>query len=396
MKDSFKPNHVVYIITKLELGGAQKVCLDLMSGLKQLNIPTTLITGAQGPLVNQTQQFDSVIFLRSLKREIRLRNFFLEIRNFFNLIQILRKLKKQHGSLIVHTHSTKAGLVGRWASFFARIPNRIHTVHGYGFHDHQWFFSWFIIYFLELITSFITTHYICVSERDRSTGCRLFPNFARKSSIIRASVEQKDFIGFTPSTATTWSATQQTSPIIGTVSCFKPQKNLFDLLKAFKLVYQTMLHDKRPTPLLHIIGDGEQRNTIEAWIRNEQLTDAIILLGWQKDVASWMKSWHIFAMSSLWEGLPRAIVEARLCKLPVVSYAIGGIPEVIFHGKNGLLAWPNHWRELAAHIIELLKNTDHHLRLKTFNDQLGDFDTSIMIKKHLILYKNIASKSHQL
>ncbi len=395
MKDSIKLNHVVYIITKLELGGAQKVCLDLMQGLKTKQIRSTLITGAYGPLVDEAQQFDSVIFLRSLKREVRLRNFFLEIYNFFKLIRILRKLKKQHGSLIVHTHSTKAGLIGRWAAFFSGIKNRVHTIHGYGFHDHQCFLTWTIIYFLELVTSFITTHYVCVSEKDRATGCRLFPNFADKSSIIRASVEQKNFSLYMPSTTTTWTPRQQTQPIIGTISCFKPQKNLFDLFQAFKLTFTTLQQDGFPTPLLHIIGDGEQRPIIEAWIRQENLSHAIILLGWQMDVVKWMKTWRLFAMSSLWEGLPRAVIEARLCKLPVVSYAIGGIPEVIFHEKNGLLVWPRHWRELAYHMIELLKNHDHHYRLTSFDDHLNDFDNAVMIKKHLNLYEKITAKSRQ-
>ena len=105
----------------------------------------------------------------------------------------MKKLKKQHPHLIVHTHSTKAGIIGRWAAFFAGIKKRIHTIHGYGFHAHQNKILWVSIYLIEFITSLITTHYVCVSSEDVKTGIKLFPHFSGKHSIIRAAVDWDQF-----------------------------------------------------------------------------------------------------------------------------------------------------------------------------------------------------------
>lgn len=372
---------IVYIITKLELGGAQKVCLALMKGLADRNVTAGLISGVDGVLVPETKKFETVFLLPSFKRELKIYAIFAELKTFFTLTTILKKLRKQHTSLIVHTHSTKAGIIGRWAAFFARVPYRIHTIHGFGFHAHQRLISWIFIYFCELITSLITTHFVCVSAKDQQTGTRLLPFFSKKSSIIRAAVEANPF-------KSERLAHTQKPFIIGTVACFKPQKNLFDLLKAYKLVYTTLKSVGKPTPILQIIGDGVERKAIEKWIVAEKLIDSITLLGWQENVASFMKSWDLFALSSLWEGLPCAIIEARLCKLPVVSYHIDGIPEVIFSGKNGYLEKSGNWQGLALRMLEIINDPILHKKLSFYLDNLDDFDNETMVRKHIELYSN--------
>jgi glycosyltransferase involved in cell wall biosynthesis len=383
--------HVVYILTKLELGGAQKVCLSLMEGMEKNNYTTSLITGPEGSLVSHARHFDSVFFLNNFKREISIKGLWGEIKNFFAIIATLRKIKKQHKekTIIVHTHSTKAGLVGRWAAFFARISHRVHTIHGYGFHDHQAWFIWWPVYVLELCTSFITTHFICVSNHDMQQGMKLFPRFSKKSSLIRASVAWDQF--YQPATKTKMLPLKNSSVVyIGTVSCFKPQKNILDLFKAFEAVCLMFKANNMPLPVLEVIGDGEQRPILEQWIIDHNLSNQITLLGWQKDVAIWMRGWHLFVMSSLWEGLPCSVIEARLCKLPVISYAIGGIPEVIIHGKNGYIINPSNWEGLAESMGTVLKDRLLFQSLSSCNDDLSQFDNQVMWQKHISLYCDFA------
>ena len=304
--------HVVYVLTKLELGGAQKVCLELFKGLRHDTVQTSLISGTEGVLAEEAKRFDAVYLLPSLKREVSARGLWSEVKNFIAIVRLLRRLKKPGVAMVVHTHSTKAGLVGRWAALLAGVRYRVHTVHGFGFHDHQSWLVWLPIYGLELLTSFITTHFVCVSDRDRQTGARLFPFFRRRSSIIRAAVAWDEFaVGKDTRQSTPW--------VIGAVACFKPQKNLFDLLAAFKQVHQTLVQWGEPAPRLEIIGDGPQRPALEAWIKSAGLQDSVVLVGWQHNVADWMRTWHLFALSSLWEGLPCSVVEARLSQLPVVA-----------------------------------------------------------------------------
>lgn len=385
--------HVVYIITKLELGGAQKVCLELFNGLHHANISSHLISGAHGTLSDTVKQNDHVILLDTFKREVSFTAIFNELRCFWHLIKQLYQLKKIHSTIIVHTHSTKAGLMGRWAAWFAGIQIRVHTIHGYAFHTHQSWLLWLPIYLLELITSVITTHYICVSSADVTTGAKLFPYFTRKYSLIRAAVDQQQF--YMPARTTsmdtatdTWSKNTFT---FGTIACFKPQKNLFDLLNAFALT-----HKNNPQTRLEIIGDGEQRPVIEQWIAQHNLAQAIILHGWQTEVAPIMLTWDAFALSSLWEGLPCAIVEARLLKLPVICYDTGGIKDVIVHEQNGLLYKQKDWHELGQGMITLATNRTLYTKLRTYTDNLDAFKNKHMINEHAALYKQLTTRqSHR-
>ena len=373
---------VVYIITQLELGGAQKVCLSLFKALQKAGYTAHLISGREGPLVKDISEHENVFLLPSMQREISLRSLMKELKNFWVIVKTLKQLKKQYPHLIVHTHSTKAGFIGRWAAWFARIRTRIHTIHGYGFHTHQSWFVWLPIYFLELITNFITTHFICVSAYDAQTGMRLFPGFAMKHSIIRAGVDTQQF---------SIPAFQLRAPsikkpfIFGSISCFKPQKNLIDLLRAFKQVYQTNNRAR-----LEIIGDGVQRKRLETWIATHTLSHVITLHGWQYSVAKTIKEWHTFALSSLWEGLPCAVIEARLQHLPIVSYKTGGIPEVVFDRQNGFLIEQGDWEELASRMSTLMNTHTLYRKMQHFPDNLEDFDNAHIITEHIALYKELS------
>lgn len=361
---------IVYIITKLELGGAQKVCLQLF---EQLALPTMLISGNEGTLAPHVQNNPNVILLDSFKREVSLKLVWAELKTFVNLVRQLRTLKKQHSNLIVHTHSTKAGLVGRWAAFFAGIKTRVHTVHGYGFHDHQSWFVWTPIYLLELVTSFITTHYVCVSGADVATGKKLFPRFNNKHSIIRASVDTHKFVPATRTNNSTF--------VFGTTSCLKPQKNLLDLIKAFEIVYA-----RNPNTRLEIVGDGVQRPLIEQAIKERNLQTAVTLHGWVSPVAPVMATWDCFVMSSLWEGLPCAVVEARLMKLPVISYDTGGIYEVIKSGVNGYLVPQKDWPALGQAMLRVSQDRTLQSTLASHHDSLSDFQVQTMVAQHQDLY----------
>lgn len=377
MKQS-KNKAVVYIITKLELGGAQKVCLSLFQGIDSDTINTYLISGNEGFLVNTIQNKKNSALLETFNNKLSFKNIVQEFRNFFIIIKKLRAIKKNYQTVIVHTHSSKAGIIGRWAAFFAGIKKRVHTVHGYALHHHLSFLKWLFFYMSELLTSFITTHYICVSSEDVKTGMRLFPRFAKKHSIIRAAIEWDQFSLLEEEKSI---HSSKKLFVFGTIACFKPQKNLFDLLQAFKIV-----HDSHPHTMLEIIGDGQQRTAIETWIAHHNLSHAILLHGWQESVAPLMKQWNCFVLSSLWEGLPCAVVEARLLKLPVISYDTGGIKDIIFHGQNGLLIPQKDIERLSHGMERIINDKELYNSFSDYRDNLSDFDNNIMIKNHEELY----------
>lgn len=379
-----KPAPVVYIITKLELGGAQKVCLSLFHHFTPQR-ETFLITSSEGLLTSQVKDNPRVHLMPSLKRELKISALVQEFTNFLKLAYKLRQLKKQHPNLIVHTHSTKAGIVGRWAAFFAGIKHRVHTVHGFAFHEHQNKLKWLAIYLVERITSAITTHFVCVSQADVATGTKLFRNFANKSSIIRAAVQWEKF--YIPATKATPFPAQKPF-IFGTIACFKPQKNLFDLLKAFKQTFEL-----NPNIRLEIIGDGEQRAALEAWITEHNLQRAVTLHGWQQNVAPFMLTWHSFVLSSLWEGLPCAIIEARLLHLPILSYHTGGITDVIKHHQNGFIISQKNWPALAQAMLTISQDKRTYTSLQQHPDDLTAFHHDTMHQQHAVLYQKLSGNN---
>ena len=161
-----KEIYVLHIITRLDLGGAQKVCLALFKGLRNHGVSTELISGTGGELASLASSINGVQLLKEFRHPISPSGILTDLHCLIHMISIIRKLKKQHPRLIVHTHSTKAGIVGRWAAFFAGAKIRIHTIHGYALHQYQNKIYNSFIYIIELMASLVTNHFICVSSID--------------------------------------------------------------------------------------------------------------------------------------------------------------------------------------------------------------------------------------
>jgi len=409
--------HVLYIITKLELGGAQKICLSLFNELGN-NTTTFLLTGSDGPLISHINNKNNSILIDTLTREIKISRFFHELKNFFLIVKHIRALKKKYPALIIHTHSTKAGIIGRWAALCAGVNYRVHTIHGYGFHEHQSRSAWCSIFLLEFFTSLITTHFICVSHNDQKTGAQLFPFFKKKSSLIRAAIDP-DFGGQTGTSSvghplmvsaqhsslmlslskhaakrrrvyrtTAGKQDECEKFIFGTIACFKPQKNIQDLLYAFAAT-----HQKNNNMHLEIIGDGILRQELESLLITLNIQHAVTLHGWKNSVYEIMRTWHAFVLTSLWEGLPCAVVEARAMKIPVISYDTGGINELIKNGVNGFLYQQKDWQALSQGMLTLSRDIKLYNSLCNYDDQLHEFRISTMIERHKRLYMQLSQNS---
>jgi len=377
---SKKETHVVHIITRLDLGGAQKVCLSLVKGLRSQGISTELISGTDGELAPTVKNLDGVHLLKEFRHPISPKGLFQDFRCLLRMISIIRKLKKKHPHLIIHTHTPKAGFMGRWAAFFAGAKHRVHTIHGFTFHWRRNKLYDLFLYMCEYFSSLITKQFICVSSVDVKRGMHCFPRFKKKHSIIRAAVDWNQF----KASSKLNSFPTQEPFVFGTVASLTPGKNLFELLQAFEYV-----HQNNPKTKLEIIGGGTLFSALEQWIQEHNLQDCVTLHGWQHDIVPIIKQWHCFTFTSLWEGLPCAVVEARLQKLPVLSYSTGGIPDIIVHGENGLLYKQKDWKNLAKGMLSISTNQDLYKKLQSFDDDLIDFNNQTMIEQHIKLYKEL-------
>ncbi len=376
---------VCHIITKLELGGAQKNTLFTVSNLDPSKFQTFLISGEEGILDGEAKELlgERAIFVREMQRSI---NPFFDFIALIKLTIILKKIKPK----IIHTHSSKAGILGRWAGFFAGVKVRIHTIHGFGFSPfHPLPVRWLFI-FLERITSLVTTHFICVSKNNLEKGRKLGIIKKGQASIIRSGVEIEKFLN--ASVDAEKKKIELGIPldkkIIGMVACFKPQKAPLDFVRIARI-----LKDSRDDVHFIMIGDGELRERIEEEIEKLELKENFSLLGWRKDVEEIFKIVDVFVLTSLWEGLPQVIPQAYASGVPMVVTDVDGNKEFVEDGINGFTFKPHDLHSASEKISEIVEN--HELREKFVKEgrkKLKEFEAVFMVQSQENLYKKLLEK----
>jgi glycosyltransferase involved in cell wall biosynthesis len=368
---------VCFIITKLELGGAQKLALYIAEHINRADFEVFLITGKGGILDKEAAEKFRVFSLSNFVREIS------PLKDLKALFQIYRILKKEKPD-IVHTHSSKAGILGRFAAKLAGVKSIFHTIHGYGFNETQKLPVKFLFVWIEKFCCLFSDKLICVAKEDIRKGIRYGISREDKFMVIRAGIDVNYFKSFNPSKDLKRNfATDPETKIVLTIGPFKPQKNLADFIRAAAIVSK-----KIPNALFVIAGDGEQRDELENLIKELKVKNNVLLLGWRKDIADLLYACDIFAMTSLWEGLPCVIVEAMSCSKPVVANAVDGVKEIVEEGKTGFLIAPYDYETTAQKIIYLIENETLALKMgENAKESIGEeFDLNYVVKQHSRLY----------
>jgi glycosyltransferase involved in cell wall biosynthesis len=377
-----KSVQVVHIITKLELGGAQQNTLFTIAHLDRGLFRPYLITNHKGILVPDALAINGVktFLIPELIREI---NPLMDMRALLKIWGILRDLKKMDSTMIVHTHSSKAGILGRWAARFAGADVIIHTIHGFGFHDHQpSLFRTFVI-FLEKFSAMITDKLIAVSKANIKKGVDvgIFPS--HKTILIRSGIEIEAFTGVRVKKAQKKKelGVDVKLPLATMVGCLKPQKAPLDYVEVAYMVLQ----EKDAHFIL--VGDGALREKVEKRVDELGLGKRFKLLGWRRDIPEILAATDIFILTSLWEGLPRVLPQAMVMGIPIVATKVDGTPEAVDNGVNGFLVGPHDVKGMAEKIVYLF---DHPEQAKTMGkrgkEMMGEFDIWQMVKEQEKLY----------
>ncbi len=393
---------VLHIITKLELGGAQQNTLYTVENINKEKFDVYLITGCGG-ILDEKAKFISkkkdvkLFFVKNLVREIN------PIKDFIALVELIILLSKIKPD-VVHTHSSKAGILGRWSAFFVglicKIINKkiikiIHTFHGFAFSAyHKFFVRWFYA-FLEFFTAIISDKLIFVSNDNIKTAKMYKIGNLKKYILIRSGIKISNFyvsdkdknLGFLKKKEF---GILEEDKVITTIGPFKPQKNLSDFIKMVKIINDKLSEMKIG---FLIIGDGEQRNFLISLSKKLNVEEKIKFLSWQKNVKEFFVITDIFVMTSLWEGLPRSAVEALVCGIPVVAYSVDGLNDIIKSGVNGFLVKPKDVFSLAEKVIFLLKNNEIYNNIKKNTTQTIDksFDIDYMVLQQENLYFELTS-----
>jgi len=367
-------HRVCHIITRLELGGAQQNTLFTVSHLDPSRFRAMLITGEPGLLDQEARTLDGIAFhqVPSLVRPIRP---WRDLRAFLSLTRLLRKLRPT----IVHTHSSKAGILGRLAARLAGVPIIIHSIHGFGFTRYQHPLVRLALVMGERLAAPVTTKFFAVSEASRRQGLSLGLFSADRCTVIRSGVDlaalrrthvdvgvKRQALGLEP-----------TKPVIGMVAPFKPQKAPLDFVRMAGLV-----HRARPDAQFLLVGDGELREAVLGERARLGLSSVLHLTGWRRDAAEIMRCLDVFVLTSLWEGLPRVYLEAMASGVPVVGTKVDGAPEVVREGVTGFLVEPGDTQALAERVLYILSHPEEAKRMGGNGEGLpSEFDIHEMVRQ---------------
>jgi len=371
--------NLLFVITKLELGGAQGHLLSLISLLEKAKYNIYLFTAKDGLLMEDSLSLDGVTLVKSkfLERPVNL------INDFLVFIEICSFIKK-HNIDIVHTHGSKAGILGRFAAKCTKVKAILHTVHGWSFNDYQNFLLKLLYIRLEKICARFSDRIIVVCEFDKKRGLIKGVGSNDKYCVIYYGINRLEFINKDVNIRKELNI--DNNLVVGMVACFKPQKSPLDFIEVARLVNKIV-----PESRFLLIGDGILRKKIEAQITKLDLSKKIILTGWRRDIPKILSTIDVFLLTSLWEGVPISVLEAMAASKPVVATHTGGIEEVITSGVNGYLVSARNVVSLSERIIMLLAN-------EKLREQIGEnarksldsrFSQENMLRDTSLLYQTI-------
>ncbi|MFA6358384.1 MAG: glycosyltransferase family 4 protein [Candidatus Omnitrophota bacterium] len=375
--------NLLYIVTKLELGGAQKQLLSLIEGLDKKKYNIFLFTAKDGLLIDAALSICNLNVHRStfLERSIN------PIKDLLALIEISGFIKKNKIQ-IVHTHSSKAGILGRFAARLAKTPVIIHTVHGWSFHDYQPALASYFYLILEKISACFTSKIIVVSNFDRIKGLKNSIGQEKSYTLIRYGIDASRFKSREKLGNFKKSLGIKDSDLaVGMIACFKPQKSPLDFIKLAKAIKVNFSNVK-----FILVGDGQLRVKICALIKEFDLENQVILTGWRNDVPQILSSLDVFVLTSRWEGLPIVILEAMAVGVPFVATDTGGIKEIAENLKSGYLVMCADLLSMQAKLEELLSNPQRRREFVTASEAIinsGEFDLSKMVMDTERLYSDL-------
>ena len=331
------PRRILHIITRLILGGAQQNTILSCAGQIELGHEAWLaygpIYGPEGSLLDRAVASKAnLVELRSMRRAI------LPVHDVV-CYRALRKLIRKVKPDVVHTHSSKAGIVGRAAAWAERVPAVIHTIHGLPFHERQPRVVHRAYVAAERWAA-KRCHHICgVTQAmgDAFVEQGILPDLSR-FTLVPSGV---DVASFSFDEAVRTRVRQElgipmAAPVVGLVARLDPLKGQDDLIDIFP-----RLLESHPDARLLFVGDGWHRQKLDPRLKAmaEAHASQVIFTGLVPParVVELLCAMDINTLPSYQEGQPRTLVQALLCERPVVGYDAGGIREICVDGKTGRL-----------------------------------------------------------
>ncbi|HCK12278.1 MAG TPA: hypothetical protein DHW45_20565 [Candidatus Latescibacteria bacterium] len=352
------PYRILNVITRIEQGGAP---LALLETVKRMDRGLFDISLAIGQAEDRDRDLDPVSIDVGLRiHQIpELRRSVHPVRDLVALIKLIGIIRAGEYDL-VHTHTSKAGLLGRIAASYCGVPAIVHSSHG-SILDGYFSPSLTSIFAqFEKFAASISDKIICLTREEIGRNLEAGIGSESQYTYIFNGI---DISGFEHRRGNRDLLRRefQFGPddhVCVTVGRLVPIKGQSDLLEAFAIA-----HRNNPRLKLLLVGDGELRTILESRIRDLNITEATHLAGWRNDVAELLDACDLFVLTSLNEGLGLVLIEAMAKKLAVVATKVGGVSEVVEDGKTGRLVSAQDTEAIGSAIAELTSNNETRLRM---------------------------------
>jgi glycosyltransferase involved in cell wall biosynthesis len=389
---SARPVRVVRVIARLNIGGPAQQVILLTAGLDRARFATTLVTGLVGrdegdfSEMARARGVDPVV-ISELGRALRPGR---DLTAFIKLVRLFRTLRPD----LVHTHTAKAGTLGRLAARVARVPVKIHTFHG---HVLDGYFSRPVTRaFLEIERRLARTTDRLVTVSPRLKGQLLAMGIGRPEQVevVPLGLDLERFRRArapSPTLRPSLGLTDDT-PLLGIVGRLVPIKDHATLFQAL-----ARLHAQGRAVHLVVIGDGEERARLEGLAGRLGLGSRIHFLGWRVDLETILGELDVVICASINEGTPVALIEAMAAGIPVLSTDVGGVADLVTHGETGWLVPSGDPDALASGIRHLLSDRTFGARLATAGQAvaLDRYDVTRLVPRVEALYAAVIDEKLQ-
>lgn len=334
---------VLHILTQLELGGAQLNTLASVEDQVRRGYDARLVA-APGTLAEEASRRlgDRWISCPALVRPVA------PLRDV-DAYRVLREICRRFRPHIVHTHSSKAGILGRWAAHRAGVPVILHTAHGWGFHRGQSRAAYEAFRWAERLAASWTRRLIVVADSDRAAGRAAGVGNPGQYLTIRSgvSLDVASLLASRARTRVEWGIPEDAILAVW-VGNFKAQKAPLIMARVVRAALAEC-----PTLHILIVGDGPLRAAVASAIDG---VPRATLCGWQIEAARILAASDILLNTSLHEGLPRVVLEACALGVPSVATAVDGIPEILDDGVTGFLTAPGDVLALTDGLMRLARD----------------------------------------
>ena len=355
---------ILYGITKSNFGGAQRYVFDLAIATKKRGHDVVVLCGGQDVLVEKlAKEKIKVISLNELQRDIAIAK---EFSSFFRILKVLREERPD----VFHINSSKMGGLGGLAGRLAGVGKIIFTTHGWAFNEPRPAWQKSFIKFFTWLTILFAHKTICVSEKTRE-DVEKWPFIKNKLVVIHNGIARFDPAPRVDQTFT-----------VGTIAELHKIKGLDVLLTAWSKFI------KKHQAKLAVVGEGEEGSNLKNMAKNLGISDSVTFKGFVDNARTLLSGFDIFCMPSRSEGLPFALLEAGLAGLPVIATTVGGIPEIIESGINGVLIPVEDAETLFSTLILLAEdeNLRKRLGMNLKSSIQENFSFEKMVKETFALY----------